>query len=108
MPTVTKRELIAELSNRTGLTQNEAFDFFQKAVDLLADELGKGNEVTLRKFGTFEVKLSKVKIGRNPNKPGSEMRIPPRAVVKFRPGKELKDMVATGATAKLLAAEPAE
>lgn len=102
MSTVTKRDIIVELSNRTGLTQTQAFDFFQKAVDLIAEELGKGNEVTLRRFGTFEVRLSKVKIGRNPNKPGSEMQIPPRAVVKFRPGNELKEMVA-GATATIQA-----
>jgi nucleoid DNA-binding protein len=99
MSTVTKRDLIVELSNRTGLTQTQTFDFFQKAVDLIAEELGKGNEVTLRRFGTFEVRLSKVKIGRNPNKPGSEIQIPPRAVVKFRPGNELKELVA-GATAR--------
>jgi len=50
--------------------------------------------VTLRRFGTFEVRVSKAKVGRNPNKPGSEMRIPPRSVVRFKPGNELKLQVA--------------
>ena len=91
---VTKRDIVVELSNRTGVTQSQAFDMLQQALDLIVEELSKGNEVSLRRFGTFELRLTKPKIGRNPNKPGSEMRIPPRAVVKFRPGHELKAQVA--------------
>ncbi len=95
MTAVTKRDLVVELSNRTGMTQSQSFDLLQQALDLITEELSNGNEVTLRKFGTFEVRVSKAKIGRNPNKPGSEMRIPPRAVVRFKPGNELKAQVAT-------------
>lgn len=91
--TITKRDLVIELANRSGLTQSQAFDLFQAALDLITEELGKGNEVTLRRFGTFEVRMTKPKIGRNPNKPGSEMRIPSRAVVRFKPGKEMKVQV---------------
>lgn len=94
MTTITKRDLVVELSNRTGMTQSQAFDLLQQALDLITEELAQGNEVTLRRFGTFEVRVSKSKIGRNPNKPGSEMRIPPRAVVRFKPGNELKAQVA--------------
>ena len=92
--TITKRDLVIELSNRTGQTQSHVFDIFQAALDLMTEELTKGNEITLRRFGTFEVRVTKPKIGRNPNKPGSEMQIPARAVVKFKPGKEMKAMVA--------------
>lgn len=94
MPTVTKRELVIELSNRCGLTQTQVFGVLQAALDLITEELAKGNEVTLRRFGTFEVRVSKPKIGRNPNKPGSDMQIPARTVVKFKPGKEMKAQVA--------------
>jgi nucleoid DNA-binding protein len=94
MATVTKRDLVIELSNRSGITQSQAFDLFQHALDLITEELAKGNEVTLRRFGSFEVRVTKPKIGRNPNKPGSDMRIPPRAVVRFKPGNEMKAQVA--------------
>jgi len=93
MATVTKRDLVIELSNRTGITQSQAFDLLQKSLDLITEELAKGNEVTLRRFGTFEVRVTKPKIGRNPNKPGSDMQIPPRAVVRFKPGNEMKAQV---------------
>ena len=104
MATVTKRDLVVELSNRTGLTQSQAFDLFQQSLDLITEELAKGNEVTLRRFGTFEVRVTKSKIGRNPNKPGSDMQIPPRAVVRFKPGNEMKAQVAE-VLPKLQAAE---
>lgn len=94
MPTITKRELVIELSNRCGMTQTQVFEVFQASLDLITEELAKGNEVTLRRFGTFEVRVSKPKIGRNPNKPGSDMPIPARTVVKFKPGKEMKAKVA--------------
>ena len=93
--TTTKRDLVVELSNRTGMTQSQAFDLLQQALDLIAEELAQGHEVALRRFGTFELRVTKSKIGRNPNKPGSEMTIPRRAVVRFKPGKELKIQVAS-------------
>ncbi|NRB73853.1 MAG: HU family DNA-binding protein, partial [Verrucomicrobiales bacterium] len=42
----------------------------------------------------FQVTKTKPKIGRNPNKPDAAVPIPARAVVKFKPGKELKEKVA--------------
>ena len=63
-----------------------------------AEVLGAGvNDlvVVLRNFGSFQVKQTKQKVGRNPNKPGTDVIIPPRAVVKFKPGKQMKERVAT-------------
>jgi len=41
----------------------------------------------------FEVKVRKARIGRNPNAPERDVPIPPRAVVKFKPGKEMREAV---------------
>jgi nucleoid DNA-binding protein len=49
--------------------------------------------VELRNFGVFEVKIRKARVGRNPNAPATDVRIPPRAVVKFKPGKEMREAV---------------
>ena len=51
--------------------------------------LAKGEKVELRGFGTFKVKESKPRTGRNP-KTGEEIQIPAKKVVKFTPAKELK------------------
>ena len=95
MSNITKRDLVIELSNRTGQTQGQVFELLQATLDLITEELSHGNDVTLRRFGTFEVRVTKPKIGRNPNISGSEMQIPARSVVKFKPGLELKHQVAT-------------
>ena len=57
------------------------------------DALAKGDTVELRNFGVFEVRLTKARVGRNPNKPGSSFVIPPRATVKFKSGKIMRQKV---------------
>ena len=44
----------------------------------------------LRNFGVFEVKTRKARVGRNPNSPDTDVPIPKRSVVKFKPGKEMR------------------
>ncbi len=94
MATITKRDLVVRISNETGLTQQQVFDVMQKTLDALTEELAKGNSVVMRNFGTFEVRQTKAKVGRNPKNPNRDVPIPPRAVVKFKPGKEMKERVA--------------
>lgn len=94
MANVTKRDLVVDLSNQVGLKHAEVEQLIEGFLSLVAKRLSEGNDVTLRGFGTLEVKLAKSKIGRNPNQPGSEVRIPDRYVVRFKPGRELKDQVA--------------
>jgi nucleoid DNA-binding protein len=95
MKTVTKRDLVVRISNETGMTQQQVFDVIQKTLDTVTATLAGGDEVVLRNFGSFQVRETKQKIGRNPNKPGTDVIIPPRAIVKFKPGKEMKEKVAT-------------
>ena len=95
MATVTKRELVNDLSNQTGLKQQDAATFVDAFIDLVGKRLAEGHDVTFRTFGTFEIRVAKAKIGRNPNKPGAEVRIPDRCVVRFKPGRELKNSIAT-------------
>ena len=94
MATITKRDLQVEISNETGLTQQQVLDVIQSLIDKITHSLATGDEVVLRNFGSFQVRETKQKIGRNPNKPGTDVVIPPRAVVKFKPGKEMKEKVA--------------
>ncbi|MCH2059088.1 MAG: HU family DNA-binding protein [Verrucomicrobiales bacterium] len=94
MKTVTKRDLVVQISNETGMTQQQVFDVIQKTLDTITTTLAGGDEVVLRNFGSFQVRETKQKIGRNPNKPDTDVIIPPRAIVKFKPGKEMKERVA--------------
>lgn len=88
--TLTKRDLVTRISDETGLVQQQVLDVVQKTLDYIAEALAKGDKVELRNFGVFEVKVRKARIGRNPNAPETDVPIPERSVVKFKPGKEMR------------------
>ena len=91
--TVTKRELVLRISSDTGLVQQDVLEVVQRTLDYIAQALAKGDKVELRNFGVFEVKTRKARIGRNPNVPTTDVPIPQRNVVKFKPGKEMRTEV---------------
>jgi nucleoid DNA-binding protein len=93
MPTLTKRELVVSIANETGLVQHHVFEVVQKTLDHIVDALAEGNTVELRNFGVLEVRLTKPRVGRNPNVPGSSFTIPARATVKFKMGKIMRQKV---------------
>ncbi|MBM3847752.1 MAG: integration host factor subunit beta [Verrucomicrobia bacterium] len=90
---LTKRDLVTRISNETGLVQQQVLDVVQKTLDYIAEAVSRGEKVELRNFGVFEVKVRKARVGRNPNAPETDVPIPQRAVVKFKPGKEMRDEV---------------
>lgn len=93
MGTLTKRELVVTIANETGLVQHQVFDVVQRTLDHITDALAKGDTVELRNFGILEVRLTKPRVGRNPNQPGSSFVIPARATVKFKAGKIMRQKV---------------
>ena len=88
--TLTKRDLVVRISSETGLVQQQVFDVVQKTLDYIAGALAKGDKVELRNFGVFDVKIRKARVGRNPNRPETDVPIPARAMVKFKAGKEMR------------------
>lgn len=93
MPNLTKRDMVTTISEEIGITQDQTFAVIQKVLENIIDNLAEGNDVELRNFGVFEVRLTKAKVGRNPNKPEAEVQIPARAIVKFKPGKIMRQRV---------------
>ncbi len=93
MGNLTKRDLVVRISNETGLTQLQVFEVVQKTLDYITEALANGEDVELRKFGVFEVRLTKPRVGRNPRSPGKDVPIPARATVKFKAGKTMRAQV---------------
>ena len=93
MPNLTKRDLVVRIAQETGKVQQEVHQIIQKTLDYIIEALASERNVELRNFGVFEVKLRKARVGRNPNRPETDVPIPPRAVVKFKAGKEMKARV---------------
>jgi nucleoid DNA-binding protein len=90
---MTKRDLVVRIASETGIVQQQVLDIVQKTLDYISSAVAEGQNVELRNFGVFEVKVRKARIGRNPNAPETDVPIPPRAVVKFKPGKEMREAV---------------
>jgi DNA-binding protein HU-beta/integration host factor subunit alpha len=100
MASTTKRELVSRITDKLGLrgveiTQQDVYGVVQSLIDEITDSLANGNNVILRNFGAFEVREMKAKVGRNPKNPNKDVAIPAHAAVKFKPGKEMKEKVAT-------------
>jgi len=106
-PNLTKREIATRISDATGLHLQDVTVVVQKTLDAIVDAVADGRNVELRNFGVFEVKRRKARIGRNPNHPSQTVQIPPRAVVKFKPGKIMTERVESLAQTPPPAAPPA-
>ena len=101
--TLTKRKLVVSIAKdleeeaahagRPPLTQMEVLGVVQRVLDHVYQALVRGEKVELRNFGVFEVRSRKARVGRNPNSPNADVSIPARAVVKFKPGKEMRQEV---------------
>ena len=90
---MTKRDIVVAISNQTGMVQHQVFDIVQRTLDKITDSLANNVPVELRNFGVFQPRLTKPRVGRNPNQPGSSFVIPPRATVKFKAGKVMRQRV---------------
>ena len=91
--TLTKRDLVVRISEETGLTQAQVFEVVQNTLDHISEALAKGDNVELRNFGVFTVRIAKARNGRNPHHPEIDVAIPERAIVKFKAGKEMRGEV---------------
>ena len=87
---MTKAELIAGIAKQTGLTKADAERALNAFLDLGKMAITKEGRLPLAGFGTFVAVDRKARTGRNPQT-GSAIQIKASKVVRFRPGKELKD-----------------
>lgn len=92
---MTKRELVIDVAERLGFTQNEVADVVQATLDAIVESLAEGERLEIRNFGVFEVKTRDARMGRNP-RTGQEVPIHQKRVATFKPGKALKELVQTG------------
>lgn len=87
----------ADLSNRIrenlgGLSKKEAGTLTDAMLASLSDVLAAGESVKFSGFGTFHVRSKTRRVGRNPHS-GSELVIPARKVLTFRPSQVLRDLM---------------
>lgn len=82
MDTLTKNEIIEELIMNLGLSRKEASDGIETFLEIIKENLEKGEDVSFSGFGKWSVRDKGERRGRNP-KTGEEMAISERRVVTF-------------------------
>jgi nucleoid DNA-binding protein len=88
-----KVELATAIVNKLDTTKINALRTIDALMEVVSDEMTKKDgKLTLVGFGTFKTIVRKKKLGRNPIT-GKDLIIPKQRVVKFTPGKRLKEMI---------------
>jgi DNA-binding protein HU-beta len=85
-----KAELIAKISDDTGITKTQANAALDSFIEAVTKSLKGGGKVTLVGFGTFTVSKRAARNGRNPQT-GEIIKIKARKVARFKAGKELAE-----------------
>ena len=90
---MTKAELVDKIYAKSGLsTKAKSEAALDAIIESLTECLASGDSITLTGFGSFKVAKRAPRKGRNP-RTGKEIDIPATTVVKFTPGKNLKEAV---------------
>ena len=87
-----KTELVAAVAEQADISKKDAEKALKAFVDVVTEEMKKGEKVQLVGFGTFEVSERAAREGRNPRS-GEVMHIAASKAPKFKAGKALKDIV---------------
>jgi len=86
-----KAELVAKIAEQTA-TKKQAADIIDTVLNSIRDSLKKREDVAISGFGTFRVKQTKARMGRNP-KTGETIQIPAKKKIAFRASKDLKSIL---------------
>jgi len=91
--TITKKELVERVAQMLGQDAPAIRDTVQALLDAISEYLVEGRRIELRNFGVFSVKRRRPRVGRNPNEPETDIKIPAILVPTFKAGKLLKQRV---------------
>ena len=89
MNTITKKDLIDRLADKTGQKRVVVKRIIQGFLDDIIDELGRGNRLEFRDFGVFESKVRAARTAQNP-KTLERVEVPQKRTVKFKVGRVMK------------------
>ena len=103
--TVTKAELVEEVTRVTELPRKESEAVIETIFDSIIAALQSDDKIEIRGFGSFRTRERRGRTGRNP-KTGEKVAVPPKKIPYFKPSKELKDYVNNPRPAAAGSSEP--
>jgi DNA-binding protein HU-beta len=96
---MTKLEMVDKISESVTLPKNEIEKILDQFVAVTQNTLKSGDKVSLTGLGVFTPKERAARTARNP-KTGEKVAVPAKKVVKFKPGKELAELLQNPAPEK--------
>ena len=96
MTTVTKKEIIDRIAERTQAKRVLVKRITQAFLEEIIAELGKNNRLEFRDFGVFETRTRAARIAQNP-KTLARVNVPPKRTVKFKMGRLMRENLCVGA-----------
>lgn len=97
MATVTKKELIDQIAERTQAKRVLVKRIIQSFLDGITKELCKDNRLELRDFGVFETRKRVARTAQNP-KTLERVNVPAKRTVKFKMGRLMRENLGVAAT----------
>ena len=95
MHTVTKKELVDRIADKTQQKRVMVRKVIQSFLDEVIEELGQGNRLEFRDFGVFETKFRAARQAQNP-KTLQPVQVPAKRTVKFKVGRLMKQRLSEG------------
>jgi DNA-binding protein HU-beta len=86
-----KADLVNRVTESSEVSRAQATRAVDTIFTAMKEALSEGKRIELRGFGVFQVRDRKRGVGRNP-KTGVEVAIAPGKTVRFKPGKELREL----------------
>src|SRR6476620_11517028 len=93
-----KNEIIEAIAGTAHLARRDAAAAYDAFLDAITSSLQRGEKVNVAELGAFSVSDRAERAGRNP-KTGESIPTPASGAVKFKHGKELKELVNTKSAA---------
>jgi len=88
-----KKEMVRRIASDLNVEQVLVGRIIQRCLDMILETLATTGRVELRNFGVFKVKRRAARKARNPRL-NTEIKLPPRNVIHFQPGKNVTKMIA--------------
>ncbi|MHC4270878.1 MAG: HU family DNA-binding protein [Planctomycetota bacterium] len=90
MSTITKKELIDRIAEKTQAKRVLVKKIVQEFLDEITSELCKDNRLEFRDFGVFETRVRASRIAQNP-RTLERVEVPAKRTVKFKMGRLMRD-----------------
>ena len=90
MATITKKELIDRIAERTQAKRVAVKAIIQAFLDEITRELSENNRLEFRDFGVFETRTRAARVAQNP-KTLERVEVPAKRTVKFKMGRLMRE-----------------